>query len=130
MKPIDKLTELDYTEVFSRSDKQDFELGMFCIFSDNGHFWHTGTLIGIEETENGKLYRAENSLQYKHCHGLRIECAITYLQQVIIKSGTDIASYYYGYIVGEHNDFWLIYNRNGMHLAPKSDVAFVDEIKF
>lgn len=127
MKPIDKLSELDYTEVFEDKDTSHFECGMFCIFSDNGHIWHVGTLTGIEETANGKLYRNESNLQYKHCRLIKqLPC---FCQKVIV--GTEyIDDYYSGMIVGEQEDSWLIMTHRGTFFVPKSNVAFIDDIKF
>lgn len=127
MKPIDKLSELDYTEVFEDKDTNHFEWGMFCIFSDNGHIWHVGTLTGIEETANGKLYRNESNLQYKHC---RIIKPLTCYCQTVIVGNKYADDYYSGMIVGEHEDRWLIMTHRGTFCVPKSAVAFVDDIKF
>ncbi len=125
MKPIDKLNDLDYTQAFYDSDTKHFEHGLFCIFSDNGHCWHIGTLTGIEETVDGTLYRNELRLQYKHCRALKPEPM--YLQHVVIKHG--LGNCYDGFIIGEHEDKWLIMNHHTM-LIPKSEVAFIDDIKF
>ena len=126
MNPIDKLKELDYTEAFYDSDTKQFERGLFCIFSDTGHAWFTGTLTGIEETVDGMLYRNEGSLQYKHCRALKPNTV--YLQHVIVKQEpTNMC--YDGYIIGEHDDKWLVMSHHST-LVPKSAVAFVDDIKF
>ena len=125
MKPINKLKELDYTEAFCNSDIEHFERGLFCIFSDTGHTWFTGTLTGIEKTVDGRLYRNEDNLQYKHCRALKPEPA--YLQHVVIKH--DLGNCYDGFIIGEHEDKWLVMSSN-TQLVPKSMVAFVDDIKF
>ena len=127
MKPIDKLNDLDYTQAFYDSDIKHFECGMFCIFSDNGHVWHIGTLTGLEETVDGSLYRNEQNLQYKHCHALKPDPL--YLQHVIIKQEI-VSTYCYGYIMGEYTDQWLIMARDRFGLVSKSAVAFVDDIKF
>ena len=126
MKPIDKLNDLDYTQAFYDSDTKHFERGLFCIFSDNGHAWFTGTLTGIEETTEGALYRNEHSLQYKHCHAIKPDPV--YLQHVIVKQ-EPCGSCYDGYIVGEYIDQWLVMSHR-MMLVPKSMVAFIDDIKF
>lgn len=127
MKPIDKLNDLDYTQAFYDSDTKQFERGLFCIFSDNGHHWFVGTLTGIEETVEGSLYRNEHSLQYKHCHALKPDSV--YLQHVIIKQ-EPIGACCDGYIIGEYIDQWLIMGPHRPTLVPKSAVAFVDDIKF
>ena len=129
MNPIDKLSELDYTEVFSHSDADGFECGLFCIFSDNGHVWHIGTLTGVEDTTDGKLYRNEDNLQYKHCRYLCTCDANRYLQQVIVKE-KPISYCYDGFIIGEYKDCWRIMTHKGASLVEKSNVAFIDNIKF
>ena len=127
MKLIDKLNDLDYTQAFYDSDIKQFELGLFCIFSDNGHVWHIGTLTGLEKTVDGLMYRNEQSLQYKHCHALKPDPV--YLQHVVVKQD-HIGTCYGGYIIGEYTDQWLIMARDRFGLVPKSAVAFVDDIKF
>lgn len=126
MKPIDKLSNLDYTQVFYDSDTKHCELGLFCIFSDNGHTWFIGTLTGIEETVDGMLYRDADNLQYKHCRTLKPDHV--YLQHVIVKQ-EPLGICYDGYIIGEYNDKWLVMSHHST-LVPKSAVAFVDDIKF
>lgn len=129
MNPIDKLNELDYTEAFCDKDADHFEPGIFCIFSDNGHIWHIGTLTGIEDTIDGKLYRNENNLQYKHCRYLHTCNAHKYLQQVIVKE-KPVSYCYDGFIIGEYKDCWRITTCQGASLVEKSKVAFIDNIKF
>lgn len=127
MNPIDKLNELDYTEAFWDTDADHFERGMFCIFSDNGHIWHIGTLTGIENTADGRLYRNEKTFQYKHCRPIKPDPA--FCQSVIV--GNKYADdYCKGLIIGEHKDCWLITTHRGPWLAAKSTVAFIDDIKF
>lgn len=127
MNPIDKLNELDYTEAFWDKDTDHFERGIFCIFSDNGHIWHIGTLTGIEDTADGRLYRNEKTLQYKHCRPIRP--LPVFCQSVIV--GNECADdYYKGLIIGEHKDCWLITTHRGAWLVAKSTVAFIDDIKF
>jgi hypothetical protein len=127
MNPIDKLNELDYTEAFDNKDADHFEPGIFCIFSDNGHIWHVGTLTGIEDTADGCLYRNEETLQYKHCRIIKPSPACC---QAVIVSHKCADDYYKGLIIGEDKDRWLITCPRGVWCVPKSNVAFIDGIKF